>query len=320
MPAPVTSFSTRSHLRKRRRRRLFFISFSVFCATSFVAFFAYVVFFSSIFRISDVRVEGASTLSPDFVRSLFSVPQPGLAGQILFALGPSHMFGFPSHLDSKVLRDHPVIKSIEVQKHLFSHQVVLRVQERTGYGIWCAVLEKSADGGVNIATDIVDPAPIFLSSSSASSTPSEVPVVPPPSPRANTSAPHECFAFDEEGIIFQRSAAVSGNLIPVVWDYSQQGTDRLFLGARVLPGQQLSVVESIFTLLSAAHLGIAEFRIEDSALREAHIILTRGPRLLFSLELDPTPAVRIIDFLQQKGDFQKLSYIDFRVENRVYYK
>jgi hypothetical protein len=134
--------------------------------------------------------------------------------------------------------------------------------------------------------------------------------------------PLRCAWFDDEGVILERALSVEGNLIRRVSDWSQ---DPLPMKSLILPGQFVSNFFTILRVLDETKLALHEIRIEDLGLQEAKVRVRGGPELMFSLRFPSQSALPVLKSLQ-KGEhlrgksFRDLEYVDFRVENRAYFK
>ena len=126
-----------------------------------------------------------------------------------------------------------------------------------------------------------------------------------------------CYWFDDEGVAFKRFFAVEGNLIPFVNDYSQADTRLL---GKVLDAHFIPNLITIFEVLRNAALSVKEVKLKDLTLQEIEVETNDGPRFLFSLRFPATNALKVIQSLGEKSEWKELDYIDFRVENRAYYK
>lgn len=133
--------------------------------------------------------------------------------------------------------------------------------------------------------------------------------------RKNDAA--NCFWFDENGRPFRRAPRSEGNLITVIDDYSR---DNIPPGGALLPSDEFRNLLSVVEAVKAIDANVAEIRIEDLSLKEARVILAGGPFLKLSLEFPAGNIPQAFATLQGKTDVKKLEYIDFRVENHVYYK
>jgi cell division septal protein FtsQ len=126
-----------------------------------------------------------------------------------------------------------------------------------------------------------------------------------------------CFWFDSEGTIFKKAFQIQGNLLVAADDYSQ---NILPLGSKILPADFLANFLGIIQVLKNAGLNIKEIRLNDLSLEEIEADLNSGPKLYFSLRFSPLNDLSVINYLKQNQNFNKLQYIDFRSENRAFYK
>ncbi len=125
-----------------------------------------------------------------------------------------------------------------------------------------------------------------------------------------------CFWFDDKGVLIARAPQVSGSLILKVDDLSQD----LSPGSPVLP-RGLENAFSVFRVLQDSGLPIREIRLEDLGLSELKVFPIGGPVLYFSLRFPADSASAVLNSLRDSDpSLSKLEYIDFRVENRAYYK
>jgi cell division septal protein FtsQ len=126
-----------------------------------------------------------------------------------------------------------------------------------------------------------------------------------------------CFWFDRAGVLFLPAYAAEGNLTPVLHDYSRPP---LVLGDAVLPQRLLPNVISIFDALRSIDLSVREIRLSDLALEEVRVNTYNGPALFFSLRFPVVGVPTSLNKVSQVAPLSQLEYIDFRVENKVYYK
>lgn len=125
----------------------------------------------------------------------------------------------------------------------------------------------------------------------------------------------KCFSFDGEGIIFAKGTPSEGSLIHNIRDYSER---ELGMSLRVLPTNKFNYLKEIFDVSEAAGLNYKYLEIQDLRLEEAKLANSGGPEIYFSLRFSPAFALSAIEEIGSK--IEKLQYIDFRVENKVYYK
>lgn len=128
----------------------------------------------------------------------------------------------------------------------------------------------------------------------------------------------ECFAFDKNGVLFSRVPEVEGALILKVRDES---------GAVLEEGRavftDLTWMERLLGTLAIVRrhkLAIGDVLVRDLALREWEVRLRGGPALYFSFDFVPENLEGVLEGVGSRLDLSKLTYLDFRVPNRVYYK
>lgn len=125
----------------------------------------------------------------------------------------------------------------------------------------------------------------------------------------------KCFAFDEEGVIFSRGMPSEGSLIHNVRDYSERNLGILL---RVLPGEKFGYLKEVFDVVESAGLNYKYFEIQDLKKEEVEVVSSAGPTVYFSLRFSPLFALTALRGIGT--NISKLQYIDFRVENKAYYK
>lgn len=128
--------------------------------------------------------------------------------------------------------------------------------------------------------------------------------------------PPQCFWFDGNGLI-TRTLGTEGNLLLVVNDYARDG---IRFQEPLVPAEFLPNLFSIFDALRSMDITRKEIRLNDLGLEEIQVPTFDGPDLLFSLRFPAVNAPAGLKALQEKTALSKLEYVDFRVENRVYYK
>lgn len=126
--------------------------------------------------------------------------------------------------------------------------------------------------------------------------------------------PPRCAWFDEEGTTLSRAPETEGPLLLFVNDYSRTG------GEGVVEERFLANLFSIFEALQKIPLPPREVRIDDHELQEVRVRTFLGPDMYFSLRFPATEAPAAYEALRNKAAVSTLEYIDFRTEDRIYYK
>lgn len=131
------------------------------------------------------------------------------------------------------------------------------------------------------------------------------------------SGEEECWMFDNEGRIFGRTAAAEGNIILSVADYSKR---KIGLNSKIVPDAFVPNIFSVFKIIKQLELNVKKIEIADLNLREMKVSLAAGPDIYFSLAHSAQNEAQVIKAFMEKPDFHRLQYLDFRVENRLYYR
>ena len=127
----------------------------------------------------------------------------------------------------------------------------------------------------------------------------------------------ECFWVGDNGVAFSSAPNLKGPLVfHLVRDYSEH---RLSLGDRVLGEDQFANLKKAFDLMAELAIPVSEMRIENLNFKEVTAYSAGGPKILFSLLLDPEFGSGVIESLRQSGEWDSLSYVDLRISGRAYY-
>lgn len=128
----------------------------------------------------------------------------------------------------------------------------------------------------------------------------------------------ECFVFDQEGVVFSRAPYVEGNIFIKIID---QETKNIRLGQIIFNQfQWLSEIQEITNTLKLNKIDFNEIVIKPYYLKEWEVNLIEGPILKFSFGQKPIDFEKTIVSLRKTLNWPKLIYLDFRVQNRVYYQ
>jgi hypothetical protein len=128
--------------------------------------------------------------------------------------------------------------------------------------------------------------------------------------------PSACYWFDDEGLV-TRTPRTEGSLILVVDDYARTKPE---VGKPLIDPEFLPNLFSIFDALGNINMTIKEIRLEDLSLEEIKVPTFEGPTLYFSLRFPASATPAAFQALKEKTSIKNLEYIDFRAENKVYYK
>lgn len=255
------------HGREKRKRRILRNVIFVVLGMLFIADgVGYLILRTRFFRTSNIEVVGNKEISSQDVLTAVKA-QIFENNYLKYVFGFGHLMIWPEEFGdiNKLI---PKLKTVKVDKSYIDRKIVLRVEERESYGVWC--VEKEVE---------------------------------------------KCFSFDKEGIIFSRGMPSEGSLIHNVRDYSER---QLGILLRVLPEEKFNYLKEIFDVVEQAGLSYKFFEIQDLKKEEVEVVGTSGPSIYFSLRFSPVFALTALRGIG--GSFNKLQYIDFRVENKAYYK
>jgi len=128
----------------------------------------------------------------------------------------------------------------------------------------------------------------------------------------------DCYGFDENGVVFAKTPSIEGYLILRIDD---ENNKPFVLGTSIFPkkGWQENLFKTL-AVFKENNIAVSSVRVKDYALEEWEVETASGLRFLFSLSFVPENLSGILKTLDEKFDFGKLTYFDFRVENRIYYK
>jgi hypothetical protein len=133
----------------------------------------------------------------------------------------------------------------------------------------------------------------------------------------NPSGDESCFWFDDTGTLFEKAFDTEGSELFAVHDYSQKGLE---IGGNILPGIFVPNMLSILGTLKASGITMKEIALNDISLQEVDVSTYDGPALYFSLRFSADDDLGALRQLMEKPGFNLLQYVDFRTENRMYYK
>ena len=281
----------------RRRRRvilglIFLIVYGVFLGG------AWLVIRSPLFQIQKIEISGNKTISNDDILAFVSrrMSHGSFWKQLL---GAENILVWPENFSSDDLRIIPELKSLSVKKDYGKRSIGISVEERQPFAVWCFMKpQMNADE-------------TLINADTSNGNISE-------NPRGNLrESASDCWWLDDNGVLFARALQVEGNLITVVNDYSQKN---LGLGSDILPSEFISNIFSVFKVISGGDFSVKEIRLNNINLQEVEVDTYSGPKLYFSLRFPADNALAVIQSLKNQPGLDKLQYIDFRLENRAYYK
>ena len=187
------------------------------------------------------------------------------------------------------------LQALSIQKNYTQRSITIIVEGREKFGIWCAYTEQG-DQISNIQPNV-------LATTTASF---EAPVTSP-----------LCYWFDHAGLLFAPAPHVESELFNRVYDSTGR---TLGIGDHILSDRLFVNLSAIFSLLDRAQINTKTIYLRDLGLEEVEVDSVSDPRLYFSLQFSPDFTMPVIRSLRQSNVWGRATYVDFRVENRAYYR
>lgn len=288
---------------KRRRVFIFKILFFACLSVTLVGLILYLLFFSGLLEINQVKVNGLDKVSRDEFNNGLN---DRLNSKWLGLLERQrNVFFFNSDaFKTDVLATFPEIKNIFINKEP-PHILNVDITERATAGIWCFVndLTRLNDSGQAE----------FITS---------------------------CKYFDGEGAFWGEATRSSGFLILVVDDLRLNPVININLERSrensqhtpALSGIDQALLDSIMRIsdkLAKMNIFVSKFTIPNNFIGDFTAFISSGYELMFSIDSDIEGQLEVLRiFLADKRDMSaqsddpdfKLEYIDLRINGRIYYK
>ncbi len=314
---------------ERRRSRIFSgLVFLVICA--FLIGGAWTVIYSPLFKIKSIEVTGNNGISSDNIITLVTAEifRDSFWKRVL---GKDNILIWPDSFSGDSLKFLPELKSLSARKNYFERKIKIIAEERKPFGVWCLLGAQTYADGTQTNADTHTRTNADTAQTNAEKIQRESAL------SQRLSASDSCWWFDSSGVVFKKAISAEGNLITSLSDYSQKD---IGLNSKILPDEFIPNIFSIFRAVSASGLSVKEMRLNDLTLQEIEVdtydglpadlpagsllkagaLSKAGPKIYFSLRFPADSVPEVIKSLKEKTTFGSLQYVDFRVENRVYYR
>lgn len=288
---------------------------SIFAALILIAGIIYLLRFSNVFKVKDIEISGLQGPLSDEILSELKADALKQSRISYWILGNNNILSWNEDTGS-FLKSHPQLAELEINKAYLGRRISIIAKERDKYGIWCqstqpTLLHNAADGQTadNQQPTASENTNLTDSSSTATTT--------IPANIVLSTGNRKCFWFDDNGVVFEESPVIESELFRRVSDSSGQDVS---LGGQVLPNDMFDNLKKIFQIMEMAQLNANTVKISDLSLKEAEVDSVSAPKIFFSLNGDPEFSLSVIDALKKSGQWNKLNYVNFTVENKAYYK
>ena len=268
----------------------FLAVFSVFILlTTGVVYF---VFRSSFFQAAGIEAVG-SQRTEEIKRELIGVLSK--TSKFRSWLGPENLLFWSSKAVEKIPPSLYWLSDLTLKRNWRLKKIFIEVKERQPWLIWCLQTQTNTD-----YTQTNADGSQYKSASSQ-----------------RESAINRCYWLDDSGVVFAFAPEAEGYIIPKVFaeDDRQLLFGQPFLDNPALVKNALEIIKQ----LKNSSLTISRFLVKNINLQEIEAE-TDGPKLYLNFRFPLQNLNGLLANLARRLDLQKLEYIDFRVENRIYYK
>lgn len=127
-----------------------------------------------------------------------------------------------------------------------------------------------------------------------------------------------CYVFDEKGIVFKKAPYLEGGIILKIYS---DNVFNIFLGQKIFKKEDYFLnILKIYHILKENDFVIKKIILKDLKYKEFEVVLANNLILKFSLDNIPKDFDLLIKKIKQEIDFNSIkTYLDFRVENRIFY-
>ncbi len=127
-----------------------------------------------------------------------------------------------------------------------------------------------------------------------------------------------CYFFDEKGYVFKKAPYLKGGVILKIYS---NNLFNLVLGQKLFQEEEyLLNILKVYNSLKENGFVIKKIVLKDLKYKEFEVYLVNDLIFKFSLDSVPNDFDLIIKKIKQEIDFSKVkNYIDFRIENRIFY-
>ncbi|HOB89792.1 MAG TPA: hypothetical protein PLN18_01240 [Candidatus Colwellbacteria bacterium] len=146
---------------------------------------------------------------------------------------------------------------------------------------------------------------------------SETPEPTAPAEKKIIWCSEKCFWFGRDGKLFEEAPKTEGSLIKTV---KTSASAEIKTGDQVLEPEEAENLYRISEIMKKFDFSFGVIDLGDLSLKEAAIEIDSGVKFYFSLKNSPEYSVAVIESLIKSGEIKNLQYVDFRMENRAYYK
>jgi len=250
---------------------------------AFIGTGGYLVYSFGFFKVKNIEISGLKNYSKEnLIADLKDFFQN--RSTISSFLGSENILVWTADVGDFIIKE-PQFKNLTIQRNILNRSIKIEVQEREKFGIWCLIKNN-----------------IIENTNSAGE---------------QTDVSKNCFWFDKEGIIFVEAPDIESELFNKVLDSTGR---ELKLGDKALDSRLMGNLVKIFNIFDEADVESKTVQLNDIKSEEVIVKPLFFPTLFFSLRFNPDFSIAAIKTLKKDNRWNKIQYVDFRVENHAYYK
>jgi len=277
-----------------KRRQYFWQrrSFKVYLVLAFIVliFILYLLFWSNIFKINNIKVEGASSISSEEITSII---QNQMAQSRLGVLSQSNLFIFSSKMAENEIKNRYVVEDVKVSKWPLK-TLKIKLAEKANVLTWITDNHYYYLDPNGLATKEVLVANLTLGEGEA-----------PPKDSSTTG----------ENLI---DLSALDQSLPLVYDLTNTAVK---VKDQVLSADMIKFISSVNQKLPNNDLKIVSFQIPERGGSGVQVKTNKGYDIYFDNQEDLDRQLANLNLvIKEKIKDKKINYIDLRFKDRVYYK
>lgn len=259
-----------------------------------VAFILYLLFWSGLFKIQNIQINGATSLDPAPIEQIVRAQ---MQKSRFLVFSQSNLLFFDATAAENAVKNQFVINDIQIKKRPFK-TLKIELSEKTSQITFVSNDRYYYLDPNGIAVKEILVAKVTLVEGEAGSA------------NASTTPP----AADEN--LIDLGAIDQG--LPLVYDLSNKDVK---IGQKIIEPQMISFIIALRDKLPGQQIGIKSFQIPERQGTEVRVVTDKGYDIYFSSKDDLARQLANLNLvLKEKVKDKKINYIDLKFGNRVFIK
>ena len=287
---------------KRKKKRLSFkiIIFGglFFCLLAALIYFS---IWSSLLQIKKIEIK--SEKDPAYYQNdqIIQIAEEKIAQKILNIIPQDNIILVPlDQIKNTILDKFPEIRQVSVYRNLKDIGIIIEIEERESIGIWCKSEEVER---------ILEPI--------STSTEEVIKII-------KEKKINDCFQIDKEGVIYKKSLLIKSSSVLNIYSSRDQSAEIRDL---VVPSNIIDFIletrEKTKKIKTDNILSVLMSNFDFVSIEDIRGTTSFGWQVYFNPAYSLDSQIKALEIVlseQIKWDYRDLSYIDLRIEGKVYYK